>query len=187
MASLGEIRKGSEIGKNNSSYRFIRHACLDCGKERWVGFIKGKPRNLRCRKCRALGNRNPAWKGGRAIDKRNNYIYVYINPNDFFYSMADKGHNRISEHRLIMAKHLNRCLLPWEIVHHKNGIKDDNRIENFQLMPSRNYHIADQLMKRENKRLRKRVDELEKRVTLLEAENILLRRDSALTNMGEAR
>jgi len=185
MASLGEVRKGSEIGYKNLTSLFIWHACVDCGRERWVRFVKGEIRRLRCKPCAKMGSKNPAWRGGRTIDKRNNYVYVLVNHNDFFYPMADRVKRRVLEHRLIMAKHLNRCLLAWEIVHHRNGIKNDNRLENLQLMPTRNYHIADQLMKRENLRLKKRVDNLEKRVTLLEAENILLRQDSALINMGD--
>ncbi len=48
------------------------------------------------------------------------------------YPHADKK-GRIFGHTYIMCEHLGRPLKKGESVHHKNGIKDDNRLENLEL------------------------------------------------------
>lgn len=86
-----------------------------------------------------LGNKNYNWKGGRKRVKKGNQYYIYrLVPNHP--SVKNKTTNYIAEHRLVMEKYLGRILKPWEEVHHRNGIKDDNRLENLELVVHTNHH-----------------------------------------------
>ncbi len=132
---LGEIKTAGELGLNHKQGRrqFVGVACPGCGKERWVA--KGEhPRY--CRPCYYTNSRDyrlekhPNWKGGVRICR--GYRDIRISPEDMFYEMVDKN-GYIREHRLVMARHLNRLLESGEIVHHLNGIRDDNRISNLTL------------------------------------------------------
>ncbi len=68
------------------------------------------------------GENNRNWKGGKSNDR----LYVLIKDS--------KKCKYYYEHRLVMEKYLGRKLKSEEIVHHKNGDKRDNRIENLQVM-----------------------------------------------------
>lgn len=177
---IGDVRRALEVGWAIKGQRCIWHACIDCGRERWVKIEKKEPTNERCRSCaakiyssflRALNTNHPNWKGGRN-KKSDGYIQIKVYPDDFFYPMANKV-GYIPEHRLVMAKHLGRCLQSWELVHHKGlrckGIenKSDNLIDNLQLISDTRHN---QITILEN-----RIKVLEKRLTLLEAENVILR------------
>jgi len=82
------------------------------------------------------GANHPNWKGGRHKNS-DGYIYIFL-PNHPHHN----GKGRVWEHRLVMEAHLGRTLLPTEIVHHINGIRDDNRIENLTLFSSLGKHIG---------------------------------------------
>jgi len=73
------------------------------------------------------GKDNYAWKGG--IIKNDGYILI---KNRNHPNCNNRGYVR--EHILVMEKFIGRYLIKKEVVHHKNGIRDDNRIENLTLM-----------------------------------------------------
>lgn len=147
MPDLGEETQSAKLGLKSPA-TLVWIACPHCGKQRWQRKDKVKRNLLSCRSCstklfsipKGFKRRNPPlrgtalsyWKGGR-IKTKFGYIHVRIYPEDFFYSMALKN-GYVAEHRLVMAKHLGRCLHRWEFVHHRNNNKTDNRIENLQLI-----------------------------------------------------
>ena len=76
------------------------------------------------------GSRHGSWKGGRHWLK--GYWMVHVPFDSPFASMRSTG-GYVLEHRLVMAQSLGRPLLSTENVHHLNGIRDDNRLENLEL------------------------------------------------------
>ncbi|MFA5377117.1 MAG: HNH endonuclease signature motif containing protein [Dehalococcoidia bacterium] len=69
------------------------------------------------------------WKGGEITDACG-YVWSY-SPNHPYKNAQGRGY--VKRHRLAMEKHLGRYLVPHEVVHHINGIKGDDRIENLLL------------------------------------------------------
>lgn len=50
MPALGEVKLAQELGYKGTGKK-IWHACIGCGKQRWVAFIKEKPMLLYCKNC----------------------------------------------------------------------------------------------------------------------------------------
>lgn len=93
--------------------------------------MMGKPGAARCISCQKREN-HPTWKGGRYLNVSG---YVMVLGRDGEVGKNKNGY--ILEHRRAMQDFLGRPLLPSETVHHINGIRSDNRIENLELWASR--------------------------------------------------
>lgn len=99
----------------------------------------------------AVGSKHHRWKGGRY---RTRFGYIHIR---YPGHPRAEHHGYVAEHRLTMEAHIGRYLEPYEVVHHINGIRDDNRIENLKLFPNHSEHIKYELSTGARKKIREYV------------------------------
>ena len=82
------------------------------------------------------GPNNPAWNGGRILDK-DGYVLLWMPGHP-----EANRHGYVREHRIVMARSLGRPLRPEEVVDHRNDVRDDNRPENLRLFASNGEHLS---------------------------------------------
>ncbi len=113
-----------------------KHLCIcGCAKPiqiKWYHKHNGLPKyifghHMHHRK----GRLNTNWKGGKYY--RGGYVYIYA-PH---HPRNKKGY--MQEHVLVVEATVNRYLNKHEVVHHINGVKDDNRPENLELLDIRSH------------------------------------------------
>ena len=137
--------------KYSKEHLKVYNYCETCGKRFWakrkikktcskICLCKYRSKVLTGKKQlnkNILGDKNPNWKGGRIREnkKENGYVLVYSPDHPYKNKLG-----YVREHRLVFEKHLKRFLLPEERVHHKNGIRYDNRLKNLLYFSSESKH-----------------------------------------------
>jgi hypothetical protein len=99
---------------------YVITSALKNGSSKSCGCLKSDSARMRS------GIAHPSYKNGRTYKEGYIIILDRTHPN------ANK-YGKVSEHVMVMSKYLGRAIIPGETVHHKNGIRDDNRIENLEL------------------------------------------------------
>lgn len=170
---IGEVQRGHQIGKLGSHKRVWAN-CADCGIARWTLVRSAKDmrsKSICCARCsgrrvarRKIGKRLPIDTNRRYVFT-GGYVYRRLMPDDFFAPVMSKN-GYVSERRLVVAKRLGRCLQPWEIAHHKDGVKNHNTNDNLQLVQEMQHK---QITNMENrfKHLEAKVEEQAKQIRLL--------------------
>ncbi len=139
--------------KRQTQYEYhSRESCPECGKP----MVR---RAKLCRECnnkhqswRELGEKNANWKGGK-FTKADGYIYIRVKR-----TSDGAGQSYKAEHHLVWEASHGRLPKGW-IVHHLNGIRDDNRLVNLVAMP-RKRHSPMLLVKPYQDRIRQLEEQL---------------------------
>lgn len=115
--------------------------------ERYIGFCKSC--NGQTIHLHSTGPDHPAWKDGVFIANGYRYIQLAILTGrklEIAEQMTRKfgnGTHVVAEHRLVVAVNLDRPLLRTEVVHHRNGNKLDNSIENLEITTGADHRKLD--------------------------------------------
>lgn len=159
-SELGKIIKGDPV--------LYKDSCPQCGVILWH-----RRRDIgkrMCNDCHAIvctkrGENHGMWDGGKHL-RKDGYMEVSLTPDSPYYCMLNKG-GRVLEHRLIMAQHLGRPLEVWEIVHHINSNRRDNRIDNLELLPKQADHMVYGMADIKIKKLEKEMEDMKSVIRLL--------------------
>jgi hypothetical protein len=113
----------------STSSPMSRRICSGCGGQKHFNATAC----VRCRpRVKPLAGRkgpdHPAWKGGRTVD-RDGYIRLYLPDHPW----PRKG-GYVLAHVAAMELHIGRRILPREVVHHRDHDRQNNALDNLELM-----------------------------------------------------
>ena len=123
-------------GRAKRTPRFCNVKCYGKHLRKQIPWNKGvtakdDPRLATGKRHGMYGKRTPRWNGGRFVDQ--GYVFIWLPKH------PDASRGYVREHRVVMEKHLGRYLANSEVVHHTNGNRLDNRIENLSVMSARDH------------------------------------------------
>lgn len=149
--------------------------CDFCGKE-FLGRSRNRTKDhyrhhycsRPCAQKAHSGENSPHWTGGRT-QRPDGYIDLCgpaLVP-EAYHSMLRKD-GRVMEHRIVMAKSLGRPLEIWEVVHHKDGVRNHNALDNLELHSAHEHNGITAFENREIARLKREMKHLQHQLDQLQ-------------------
>jgi hypothetical protein len=137
---INEIKMAYQLGiKATGAYIYAK--CIQCNKPRWTQAILngGTVYVARAKLCKACAGKNSAKRStkyhtdGVIYSPSTNRTWIRLDKDDPYISMTMGKYGYVLRARIVMARKLGRVLMASEIVHHINGDKNDDSIENLKL------------------------------------------------------
>lgn len=136
------LEKGAVLTRNGTlrlgTVTYIDRKCAQCGGICWMNLHdRTRRESIFCGSACSY-----AWYAEKSAKSR------YLNAQGYWiryfpgHPNAKKG-GVVLEHRYVMAEHLGRPLEPHEIVHHKDRNRQNNAIENLELIASNSEHMRE--------------------------------------------
>lgn len=122
-------------------YSSYKDLCVNCAlkiKQQKLPLKKCECRNPDCKEMIPIMTVNgKPMKFAKGHNDKGNYKEEYPTPDGYVYTHTKNKTRKykyglIRKHRLVYEEYYNCCLLPWIDIHHINGNKIDNRIENLE-------------------------------------------------------
>ena len=131
---LKVIERANDRFSPSGARRYYWLCKCDCGVVKEIEASALKSSKIKSCGCRSKdwhklhsGDKNPNWKGGRIVDSFG-YVLLYMPSHP-----RAKSNGYVREHIVVMESKIGRALLSGENVHHKNGVRSDNRESNLEL------------------------------------------------------
>lgn len=165
--------------RNGDTY--VPITCSECGDKTFkrdhhlMKGLKDGSFTGQCTKCYRSAKRRSQLKGdGRYVDKdgyvKRHRLTFTVDEWEILKNMDNHGY--ILEHRAVVALAIGRPLKPNEVVHHKNGVKDQNEIDNLMIVPHEDHgKFHSQILAKlgDLEMMQAKIEELESRILYLES------------------
>ena len=136
----GELKRLDEFHKQSTLKGGYRNECATCTNSkrrnlRSISDISSTYKSIVCPNCKGSKSKytNSCMECSSLLKRINQDELSWRKEKNGYVVARGFDKKDVRQHTYVMENYLGRKLLPNETVHHKNGVRDDNRIQNLEL------------------------------------------------------